>query len=82
MTVTYDDIISARDEVRRDGETVKHVVLTEDTIDSFVEGAIPVVDKSERVEDDDDQIGRVSSFSVKEGDRNALVTDQGTEVSL
>jgi len=79
VTVTYSDIIDARETALKQGKSVSHVELTDDAINAMA-GDTKIAD-GDRVARAG-SVGTVSAFDVCEGDSNVLVTDDGTEIEL
>lgn len=80
MTITYDDIIKARELAIEDGKDVSHVELTEDGIDDIT-GDIPAIEDGEKIAKAG-SVGSVASFEVYEGDENMLMTTDGDMVPI
>jgi hypothetical protein len=80
MSITYDDIVDAHHEARKNGHTVDHIVLTENAMESVTDDETMMTVESL---DGGAETGLLTSgFSVYEGDANVVVTDSGREFTL
>lgn len=72
MTATYPDVINAMIQAKKQGLTLDRVILTEESIDSFLnEEDLTDEEEQERK----DVLGEEWKIAIEVGDRNVLVAE-------
>jgi hypothetical protein len=79
MPATYTDIVEAMIEAEKDGLDVDRVVLTEESMDTFLADDNFTKATEERQED---TIGSEWSLPIESGDGDYVVTETGEQITL
>jgi hypothetical protein len=75
----YEDVVEARSAALQDGKSVQEIRIQ--SLSSFAEdSSIQTADSD--TDFNEEQIGTVGAMPVYEGDRNVLITQDGTEYPL